>query len=185
MAKAAIKMHAPAMYSLAVIELNGSGGPKNAKNLTGGVGLFARAAYLGHVDALIELGRCLQHGYGVRQNVVEGRRLLVQASTGEVASFLGARSTSPDPSLSGTGCGLFGLHPVNTFLKEWFGSGCVGSGLRMCSHVGCGRPETRPHEFRRCSVCGAVNYCSRACQAMDWMLRHKIECVPMEPWLEE
>ncbi|KAL4634465.1 hypothetical protein ACB092_04G201300 [Castanea dentata] len=195
MAKAAIKTHAPALYSLAVIQFNGSGGSKNDKNLKAGVALCARAAFLGHVDALRELGHCLQDGYGVRQNVAEGRRLLVQANTRELASVLRARSASPDPSLSGSGCLLsdFGCdvtepetHPVNTFLKEWFGSGCDGSsGLRMCSHVGCGRPETRPHEFRRCSVCGAVNYCSRGCQALDWKLRHKMECVPMEQWLDD
>jgi hypothetical protein len=57
--------------------------------------------------------------------------------------------------------------------------------LRLCSHVGCGRPETRKHEFRRCSVCGAVNYCSRACQALDWKFRHKAECAPVERWLDE
>ncbi len=48
-----------------------------------------------------------------------------------------------------------------------------------------GDPETRKHEFRRCSVCGAVNYCSRACQALDWKLRHKEECAPVERWVED
>lgn len=51
--------------------------------------------------------------------------------------------------------------------------------------MGCGRPETRRHEFRRCSVCGAVNYCSRACQALDWKLRHKMDCAPVERWLDD
>lgn len=40
------------------------------------------------------------------------------------------------------------------------------------------------HEFRRCSVCGVVNYCSRACQALDWKMRHKAECAPLERWLD-
>jgi len=29
-----------------------------------------------------------------------------------------------------------------------------------------------------------VNYCSRACQALDWKLRHKADCAPMERWVE-
>ncbi|KAJ0105820.1 hypothetical protein Patl1_18311 [Pistacia atlantica] len=79
------------------------------------------------------------------------------------------------------------MHPVNRFLKEWFesGKGELAPGLRLCSHSGCGRPETRSHEFRRCSVCGTVNYCSRGCQALDWKLRHKKECVPMDRWIIE
>ncbi|MBA0765846.1 hypothetical protein Gotri_014967, partial [Gossypium trilobum] len=74
MAKAAISSHAPALYSLAVIQFNGSGGSKNDKDLRAGVALCARAAFLGHIDALRELGHCLQDGYGVRQNITEGRR---------------------------------------------------------------------------------------------------------------
>ncbi|KAJ8772310.1 hypothetical protein K2173_027487 [Erythroxylum novogranatense] len=209
MAKAAIKSHAPALYSLAVIQFNGSGGSKNDKDLRAGVALCARAAFLGHIDALRELGHCLQDGYGVPQSVAEGRRLLVQANARELASSLLAVSTSLRISGSsnhrlhyatclmmsnGVGCPLlsdFGcsvpareVHPANRFLREWFGSGqgVLGPGLRLCSHAGCGRPETRPHEFRRCSVCGTVNYCSRGCQALDWKLRHKMECSPMEQW---
>ena len=55
--------------------------------------------------------------------------------------------------------------------------------LRLCSHMRCGRKETRRHEFRRCSVCGAANYCSRACQALDWKRAHKAQCVPMDRWI--
>lgn len=212
MAKAAVKSHSPALYSLSVIQFNGSGGSKSDKNLRAGVALCARAASLGHIDALRELGHCLQDGYGVAQNVAEGRRLLIQANARELALSLRSMLTChhhrffhPPRQYSqqyvscptGTGCPLlsdFGcnvpdpeVHPVNVFLKEWFesGRGVVGQGLRLCSHNGCGRPETRPHEFRRCSVCGTVNYCSRACQALDWKLRHKMECVPIERWVEE
>ncbi|KAI3701686.1 hypothetical protein L6452_26945 [Arctium lappa] len=60
MAKEAIKSHASALYSLALIQFNGSGGLKDAKDLRVGVALCARAAFLGHVDALRELGHCLQ-----------------------------------------------------------------------------------------------------------------------------
>lgn len=201
MAKAAMKSHAPALYSLAVIQFNGSGGSKSNKDLRAGVALCARAAYLGHIDALRELGHCLQDGYGVRQNIAEGRRLLVQANARELAAGLRSptwwahfyRYLTPGPLscplLSDFGCSVPEpeLHPANKFLKEWFGSGrgLLGHKLRLCAHGGCGRPETRPHEFRRCSVCGKVNYCSRGCQALDWKLRHKGECIAGERWLEE
>ncbi|KAG6601598.1 F-box protein, partial [Cucurbita argyrosperma subsp. sororia] len=212
MAKAAIYSHAPALYSLAVIQFNGSGGSKNDKNLRAGVALCARAAFLGHIDALRELGHCLQDGYGVRQNITEGRRFLVQANARELAAVLSSEAGSsvtasrtcltwnPHPHhrhVTGSACPLlsdFGCnipapeaHPASQFLAEWFAArgGSPGDGLRLCSHVGCGRPETRRHEFRRCSVCGAVNYCSRACQALDWKLRHKMDCVPVERWLDD
>lgn len=202
-----MKLHAPALYSLSVIQFNGSGGSKGDKDLRAGVALSARASLLGHVDALRELGHCLQDGYGVRQNVAEGRRLLVQANLRELAMVLRVvarasptRSTSltwrgvRDSSACSTLLSDYGynvavpeVHPVNWFLREWFESGPGGldEGLRLCAHIGCGRPETRPHEFRRCSVCGKVNYCSRGCQALDWKLRHKMECSPAELWFEE
>ncbi|KAK6922408.1 Zinc finger, MYND-type [Dillenia turbinata] len=215
MAKAAIASHAPALYSLAVIQFNGSGGSKNDKDLRAGVALCARAAFLGHIDALRELGHCLQDGYGVRQNITEGRRFLIQANARELAAVLSSAAspalstrswltwtshTNLDPNhrhLIGSACPLlsdFGCnvpapeaHPASQFLAEWFAlkDGIPGQGLRLCSHSDCGRPETRRHEFRRCSVCGAVNYCSRACQALDWKLRHKAECVPIERWLDD
>ncbi|XP_023771526.1 F-box protein At1g67340 [Lactuca sativa] len=196
MAKAAIKSHAPALYSLALIQFNGSGGKKNDKDLRAAVALCARAAYLGHVDALRELGHCLQDGYGVRKDVEEGRRLLVQANACELASVLRAFNTTPShrPDLiesNGSPCGYGSsllekkLHPANRFLIEWFGlrgGGVPGPGLRLCSDGWCGRPETRRNEFRRCSGCGMVNYCSRGCQAHDWRVHHKLECAPMEEW---
>lgn len=195
MAKAAIRSHAPALYSLAVIQFNGSGGSKNDKDLRAGVALCARAAFLGHIDALRELGHCLQDGYGVSKNVAEGRRLLIQANTRELAAVFSTTSSwfsgkrqkwNPLPHLVGSGCPLlsdFGCnvpapvsHPANCFLADWFSEKPPSPELRLCSHAGCGRPETRKHEFRRCSVCGDVNYCSRACQALDWKLRHKTVC---------
>lgn len=215
MAKAAMKSHAPALYSLAVIQFNGSGGTKQDKDLTAGVALCARASLIGHIDALRELGHCLQDGYGVRQNVLEGRRLLVQANARELAFVLRAvagasSSRSPSslltwralslgcrvdypacPLLSDYGCSVAvpEVQPVNWFLREWFESGPgrvdLGEGLRLCAHIGCGRPETRAHEFRRCSVCGKVNYCSRGCQALDWKLRHKMQCSPVEQVVED
>lgn len=224
MAKAAIRSHAPALYSLALIQFNGSGGLKNDKDLRAGVALCARAAFLGHVDALRELGHCLQDGYGVRKNVAEGRRLLVQANARELASvlctlkslpmplplssstwqtsnqprrILFAMDSATDAVYSGLECGLwsdFGcnlpvreVHPADKFLVEWFGlkGGEAGNGLRMCSHGSCGRPETRRNEYRRCSGCGKVNYCSRGCQAHDWRMHHKVECAPMEEWMDQ
>ncbi|KAG2702720.1 hypothetical protein I3760_06G103500 [Carya illinoinensis] len=215
MAKAAISSNAQALYSLAVIQFNGSGGSKNDKDLRAGVALCARAAFLGHIDALRELGHCLQDGYGVRQNITEGRRFLVQANARELAAVISSAAASRVPTrscftwnplphphlpprdmscgscplLSDFGCNVPAAeaHAANRFMTEWFAvrGGSPGPGLRLCSHVGCGRPETRRHEFRRCSVCGTVNYCSRACQALDWKMRHKADCTPTERWLDD
>ncbi|KAL8143942.1 hypothetical protein V2J09_016974 [Rumex salicifolius] len=198
MAKAAVKSHAPALYSLAVIHFNGSGGTKTNKNLRGGAALCARAASLGHVDALRELGHCLQDGYGVIRSVADGRRLLVQANARELATssrlkLIINRISCPRPGqdprpfsrlelglMSDLGCLASNSdpHPANRFLREWFEwkGGLSGQGLGLCSHSGCGRPETRPNEFRKCSACAVAKYCSRGCQANDWKVRHKAEC---------
>ncbi|CAN8302466.1 unnamed protein product [Cochlearia groenlandica] len=185
MAKAAIKSHAHALYALAVIQFNGSGGTKSDRNLRAGVALCARSAYVGHVDALRELGHCLQDGYGVCRDVSEGRRFLIQANARELAWSL--RSYIKTGNETGTdleGLPVQEIHPVNRFLKDWYGSVKKGLGedLRICSYSGCGRPETRSNEFRRCSVCGKVIYCSRGCQALDWRSKHKIECTPLDLW---
>ncbi|KZV40000.1 HCP-like superfamily protein with MYND-type zinc finger [Dorcoceras hygrometricum] len=196
-AKAAITSHAAALYSLAVIQFNGSGGSKNNKDLRAGVALCSRAAFLGHVDAMRELGHCFQDGYGVSRNIMEGRRLLLQANARELALVITATPGavvprawlrwSPHrhlqgPLMSDFGCNVPAAetHPANQFLYDWFSSPGrePGPDLRLCSNSGCGRPETRMHEFRRCSVCGTVNYCSRACQALDWKYKHKADCGP-------
>ncbi|KAJ6846257.1 uncharacterized protein M6B38_279440 [Iris pallida] len=196
MARAAMGSHAAALYSLAIVQFNGSGGCKAHKDLRAGVALCARSAFLGHVDALRELGHCLQDGYGVRRNVAEGRRFLLQANARELAE------AAPPATCQGQihqqqqvrsdfGCDvpLAEPHPANRFMAEWFAAAArrkevEAGGLRLCSLARCGRPETRRHEFRRCSVCGTVNYCSRACQALHWRLAHKSECVPMEQWAD-
>uniref|UniRef100_A0ACD5XDD7 Uncharacterized protein n=1 Tax=Avena sativa TaxID=4498 RepID=A0ACD5XDD7_AVESA len=221
LAKAAVGGHPAALYSLAVIQFNGSGGAKSDRDLRAGAALCARSAALGHVDALRELGHCLQDGYGVRRDPAEGRRLLVAANARELSLALAAAAAStthPFASLplgavaaggvGAGGCPLlsdFGWslpeaepHTANQFMSDWWASrgvqaspkkpaeatgGDSDSELRLCSHMRCGRKETRRHEFRRCSVCGAANYCSRACQALDWKRAHKAQCVPMDRWL--
>ncbi|VAH47217.1 unnamed protein product [Triticum turgidum subsp. durum] len=217
MAAAAVGGHREALYSLAVIQFNGSGGSKDDRDLRAGAALCARAASLGHVNALRELGHCLQDGYGVRRSLLDGRRLLIQANARELAaavttsaSLLRAAAGSGKASrrhsclLSDFGCRAAAAaageaHAANRFLVEWFALRPLGAesspapapapaeeggGLRLCSHALCGRPETRRHEFRRCSVCGVVNYCSRACQALHWKMAHKAECTPMDRWLD-
>lgn len=156
MAKAAIKSHAPALYSLAVIQFNGSGGSKNDKDLRAGVALSARAAFLGHIDALRELGHCFQDGYGVPQNVPEGRRFLVQANARELAAVLSVSNSAvqPDswlawkvspgseagccPLLSDFGCNVPAPepHPASRFITEWFAArgGVPGPGS-VCAHM--------------------------------------------------
>ncbi|TKW18539.1 hypothetical protein SEVIR_5G437600v4 [Setaria viridis] len=226
LARAAVGGHAAALYSLAVIQFNGSGGAKSDRDLRAGAALCARASALGHVDALRELGHCLQDGYGVRRDPAEGRRLLVAANARELTLALAAAAASRHPFAAAVplgaaaaaaagagGCPLlsdFGWslpeaepHAANQFMVDWWASRGAqaaagkklgpgagtgdsdsdGGELRLCSHVRCGRRETRRHEFRRCSVCGAANYCSRACQALDWKRAHKAQCVPMDRWL--
>ncbi|KAM0822938.1 hypothetical protein ACQ4PT_071200 [Festuca glaucescens] len=225
LAKAAVGGHSAALYSLAVIQFNGSGGAKSDRDLRAGAALCARSAALGHVDALRELGHCLQDGYGVRRDPAEGRRLLVAANARELSLALAAAATAASATHSfasslplgavaagvgAGGCPLlsdFGWslpetepHTANQFMSDWWasrgvqasfkkpapGAEATGDGdgeLRLCSHLRCGRKETRRHEFRRCSVCGAANYCSRACQALDWKRAHKAQCVPMDRWL--
>ncbi|KAF3337176.1 F-box protein [Carex littledalei] len=192
MAKAAMGSHPSALYSLAIIQFNGSGGTKADKNLRAGVTLCARAAHLGHVDAVRELGHCLQDGYGIRRHVEEGRRLLTKASRLELASVLshlrqesGCKVVCKNGSkfLELSCIPVFDPHPANQFLVEWLASRAGKGearedGTRACTHLMCGRVETRRHEFRRCSVCGKANYCSRACQAMDWKRVHRVDCVP-------
>ncbi|CAN6248323.1 unnamed protein product [Urochloa humidicola] len=236
MAAAAVGGHREALYSLAVIQFNGSGGSKDDRDLRAGAALCARAASLGHVDALRELGHCLQDGYGVRRSVADGRRLLIQANARELAAAsvavgaAGGGKAAAAPAaggrrhaclLSDFGCraaaaaaaAVGEAHAANRFLVDWFasrplvqapatvaaGAGVAASGgtaaaaeasteeggaLRLCSQATCGRPETRRHEFRRCSVCGVVNYCSRACQALHWKMAHKAECTPADRWLD-
>lgn len=184
--------HPSALYSLAIIQFNGSGGSKSDKNLRAGVTLCARAAHLGHIDALREIGHCFQDGYGIRRNVEQGRRLLCKATALELSALVSqCRHVSclkADPATGSVtldlGCiPVLDPHPANRFLVEWCASRegkgeTREEGIRACSHVLCGRVETRRHEFRRCSVCGKANYCSRACQAMDWRRAHKEECAP-------
>ncbi|CAN6860551.1 unnamed protein product [Brassica oleracea] len=158
MARAAVKSHAPALYSLSVIQFNGSGGNKTDTNLRAGVAFCTRSAHLSHVDALRDLGHCLQDGYGVPRDVSEGRRRLIQANAREVA------------------CSLRSYISLKSGNEDLTDLACCG----RTSHGGCGRPVTRSHEFRRCSVCGKVNYCSRGCQTLDWRAKHKMECAPLD-----
>lgn len=231
MAKAAIASHPVALYSLAVIQFNGSGDPKRDKNLKAGVFLCAKAAALGHIDAIRELGHCLQDGYGIKKNVIEGRRFLVEANAREAeaaakesspfaSSFSGPGSsrckgncpschlqyqsyiTKSDDTLKSShrnrhsenrisegadglllsdfGCNVPPAKPhlANVFLVDWFSIHihCQEPGLNLCSYPMCGRLETRRHEFRRCSACSSVSYCSRACQALDWKTWHRQKC---------
>lgn len=231
MTKAAIASHPVALYSLAVIHFNGSGNSKKVKDLKAGVFLCAKAAALGHIDAIRELGHCLQDGYGVKKNVTEGRRILVEANAREAeaaakesfpfaSSFSGPGSSrcnetcpscqlqyqsyinKPDDTLESSlrnqpsengiskgdddlllsdfGCNVPPAKPhlANIFLVDWFSFHGPAPGFALCSYPMCGRLESRRHEFRRCSACSSVNYCSRACQALDWKTLHRHKCIP-------
>eukprot|EP00252_Welwitschia_mirabilis_P012771 TRINITY_DN2825_c0_g2_i2.p1 TRINITY_DN2825_c0_g2~~TRINITY_DN2825_c0_g2_i2.p1 ORF type:complete len:356 (+),score=20.25 TRINITY_DN2825_c0_g2_i2:76-1143(+) len=199
--KAADASHLEALHSLAVIKFNGSGASKTDKDPKGGFALCTRAAKLGYIDSIRELGHCLQDGHGVPANPKQGRRFLLEANAREaLAAGLIAPVKSPSNRAEGvrtvdfvvtrkrklvpTAGGMDSvvdfpvpeLHIVHKFLLEWFEMKPLEDGFRMCSFERCGRPETRRHEFRRCSVCGTVNYCSRCCQALHWRTRHRFDC---------
>ena len=190
LARAAAGGHAAALYALSVVRFNGSGGGKADKDPRAGVALCARAAWLGHVPALRELGHCLQDGYGARRDAAAGRHLLLHAAARELAAVSSARRRGRAAEDDGGAAAA-----ASRFMVEWWalmsaekpaaaaggGGGGCGAGddaeeLRLCSHARCGRRETRRHEFRRCSVCGSANYCSRACQALDWKRAHRGQC---------
>jgi hypothetical protein len=46
-----------------------------------------------------------------------------------------------------------------------------------CSNPSCNNWEKEPKEFKACSRCKAVAYCSRDCQKKDWKAQHKSTCV--------
>ncbi|CAI5952841.1 unnamed protein product [Closterium sp. NIES-65] len=95
LAKAALAAHPHALHSLAVIHFNGSGGTRHDRDLVAGVLLCARAAAAGHVEALRELGHCLQDGCGVQRDVPEGRRMLQEANVREAARALACSVAVP------------------------------------------------------------------------------------------
>uniref|UniRef100_A0A7N0ZQW9 MYND-type domain-containing protein n=1 Tax=Kalanchoe fedtschenkoi TaxID=63787 RepID=A0A7N0ZQW9_KALFE len=180
MAKAAMRNHARSLYSLALIHLNAGRKSKDDKDVQAGVALCARAAYLGSIDATCELAHCLINGYGVRHDLSRGRRLFLRAGLRELQGS----------KLSGSVEALHQPDAAHRFLREWFecgrasvaaarggdGDRCVE--VRLCSNDVCGRIETRANEFRSCSVCRSVSYCSRACQTLHWRSRHKDLCAP-------
>lgn len=71
--------HAAALHASGIMSFNGSGMGKNHKDLKMGVSLIARGAALGHVDAMRELGHCLLDGFGVKQDQIEGWRMMLKA----------------------------------------------------------------------------------------------------------
>jgi hypothetical protein len=46
-----------------------------------------------------------------------------------------------------------------------------------CANPPCEKWEKEPKEFKTCSRCKSVAYCSRDCQKQDWNAQHKAECV--------
>ncbi|XP_040384929.1 F-box protein At1g67340-like [Oryza brachyantha] len=200
LARAAGGGHAPALYALAVMQFNGSGGGKGDKDPRAGVALCARAAWLGHTPALRELGHCLQDGYGARRDPAAGRRLLLHAAAREHLSWKhkhrhhhhsGGGHGHDDGSAAEDAASRFMVDCWDSHSSKTAARGCLpghhadaadDDDLRLCSHARCGRRETRRHEFRRCSVCGAANYCSRACQALDWKRAHRAQCAAAR-WL--
>ncbi|GJP56777.1 hypothetical protein CLOM_g15825 [Closterium sp. NIES-68] len=53
--------------------------------------------------------------------------------------------------------------------------GPASSGGRVCSALGCERPEGGGVKLKSCAGCGKVAYCSRDCQKAHWPF-HKLSC---------
>ncbi|CAI5472536.1 unnamed protein product [Closterium sp. Yama58-4] len=77
--------HAASLHAASILSFNGSGLGQQSKDIKVGVALCARAAALGHTEAMRELGHCLLDGYGVRQDVQEGWRMLLEAQAAELS----------------------------------------------------------------------------------------------------
>ncbi|CAI5519492.1 unnamed protein product [Closterium sp. Naga37s-1] len=107
LARAALGGHAHALHSLSVIHFNGSSGTRLDRDLLAGVLLCAKAAAQGHVEALRELGHCLQDGYGVPRN-------LQVALIGPGAAIPLANFTATDVNLTVSG-GNFTTSPEGNF----------------------------------------------------------------------
>jgi hypothetical protein len=48
--------------------------------------------------------------------------------------------------------------------------------LRCCDAPECTKAEHTAGDFKKCARCGAVRYCSKACQVLHWRAGHKREC---------
>ncbi|KAL4291504.1 hypothetical protein GQ457_14G018620 [Hibiscus cannabinus] len=123
--------------------------------LRAGIELCMRAASLGHLDAVLELGYLLCDGNRLFPDILPQAVQLVLS-----LDFSSEREARHQQE----------RHPANVFLEEWFESR-VREGLKLCANKGCGRPETRVNEFRRWTT----DYCSRSCHWLDWNLRNKAE----------
>ncbi|KAJ3671877.1 hypothetical protein LUZ60_007956 [Juncus effusus] len=188
LARAALSNHPTALYSLAVIHFNGSGRPHCKRDPSTAASLCAKSAALGNLDALREVGYCLQDGLGLPCCPSAAHRLLIKANTLELITK--KKKSGPHHKNGNCYCESVrvetgkALHDANRFMVEWWRA-VDGSrvkiedqGLNLCSYVMCGRRETRRQEFRRCSVCGVMSYCSRACQSMHWKMEHRSRCTP-------
>ncbi|KAJ4766002.1 hypothetical protein LUZ62_031291 [Rhynchospora pubera] len=191
--RAAEGSHSAALYSLAIIRFNKcadvDGGSSCQHDLNSAASLCVRSATLGNVDALREVGYCLQHGVGLPPSPTAAYHLLHKANTLKLITgpssptpLISPRRRSRDISLL-TNYGYMGreVHAANIFMVEWWWLGDKGEdGLHMCSNVVCGRRETRKNGFRRCSRCGTTMYCSHVCQEMHWNMEHGATCTPVQ-----
>jgi TPR repeat protein len=95
--------HKDAIYAMAVIMFNGSGGGEESRDIYGATHLCAQAASLGHVIALRELGLCMNDGYGIQRSTIEGRRLVDLARAREMAEALDDNGSLLGPTEHGKG----------------------------------------------------------------------------------
>lgn len=147
--KAANASHSNATFALAIIKFNGSGGGEESKDLRAGIKLCERATILGHQGAYAELIMCNALGYGVERNE-RACRLLKEVRVFD--NYLNCDSTNK----------------IVKALSMGFSKLPRGNELKLCSNIGCRRPETRKDEFRRCPGirCRKEFFCSYICSLL-------------------
>ncbi|KAL6994379.1 hypothetical protein U1Q18_012483 [Sarracenia purpurea var. burkii] len=187
-------------YLLAVIQFNSSGSSKKTRIFEQGWRYVRKSPFLATSTNSTSSVNVYRMGTRVRQNVAEGQRFLVQANAREIgvvlsmipttltfSSWLTWNQLPPHHEMNkpgvGVGCPLLSdfscnvsapeAHPANHFLADWFAAGVTpllrSSGYVRTPDVVDGDKKARVSPV---SVYDAVNYCSRACQALDWNMRH-------------
>lgn len=67
-------------------------------------------------------------------------------------------------------------------VQEWLRSTSDDMPKRRCDHPECGKVENYLGQWRRCTGCFEVYYCSEECQKKHWTDAHKAPCKEAKRW---
>merc|ERR1712098_879073 len=101
----------------------------------------------------------------MRENVQSISQIILESDQGEF--FLKLVSDLPEKS------SLIASESDAEKMKTDF---IWGKALALVKCANCGIPERSEKQFKKCSRCGFVFYCSKACQKSDWQ-NHKQICI--------